>query len=100
MVTSHASVSALSDATTTYQRRDEGVLALMGGTSGSGSTAQEQPQKGLLTPRTLIKQSSPDRTSDYNALMNCLFTAHKQNVSLTVASSLPIRKKIPQHLSI
>jgi transcription initiation factor TFIIH subunit 3 len=81
MVASHAGVSALSDATTTYQRRDdEGVLALMGGTAGSGSSAQEQPQKGLLTPRTLIIQSSPDRTSDYNALMNCAFAAHKQNV--------------------
>ena len=81
MVASHAGVSALSDATTTYQRRDdEGVLALMGNTTGSGSSAPEQPRKGLLTPRTLIIQSSPDRTSDYNALMNCAFAAHKQNV--------------------
>lgn len=81
MVASHAGVSALSDATTTYQRRDdEGVLALMGDTTGSGSNAPELPQKGLLTPRTLIIQSSPDRTSDYNALMNCAFAAHKQNV--------------------
>ena len=81
MVASHAGVSALSDATTTYQRRDdEGVLALMGDTTGSGSNAPELTQKGLLTPRTLIIQSSPDRTSDYNALMNCAFAAHKQNV--------------------
>ena len=79
MVASHAGVSALSDATTTYQRKDdEGVLALMG--TGSQSSVQEPTQKSLLTPRTLIIQASPDRTSDYNALMNCAFAAHKQNV--------------------
>jgi transcription initiation factor TFIIH subunit 3 len=80
MVASHAGVSALSDPSTTYQRReDEGVLALMNGGASGGST-QEQPKKGLLTSRALIIQSSPDRTSDYNALMNCAFAAHKQNV--------------------
>ena len=81
MVASHAGVSALSDATSTYQRRgDEGVIALMGDSTESGANSQEQSQKGLLTPRTLIIQSSLDRTSDYNALMNCAFAAHKHNI--------------------
>ncbi|KAL3782759.1 hypothetical protein HJC23_003080 [Cyclotella cryptica] len=85
MVASHAGVSALSDPSTSFQRRDdEGVLALMNGLGGSNAngsdTNQDQPQKGVLSPRILVIQSSPDRTADYNALMNCAFAANKQSV--------------------
>jgi transcription initiation factor TFIIH subunit 3 len=34
----------------------------------------------MLSPRVLIIQASPDRTSDYNALMNCAFAANKSEI--------------------
>ena len=82
MVASHAGVSALANSSSMLQRKDdEGVIALMGGSGSSNFRQQElQHSKSLLSPRALIIQSSSDRTSDYNALMNCAFAANKQNV--------------------
>jgi hypothetical protein len=77
------SISALSDATTTYQRstmRQQRSLSLNGWYFRIGKHCSRTTEKSPLTPRTLIIQSSPDRTSDYNALMNCTFAAHKHNV--------------------
>jgi len=53
-----------------------------GGTSGNSKQAsQSNSNKGMiLSPRALIIQASPDRTSDYNALMNCAFAANKSEI--------------------
>ena len=84
MVAHHAGVSALADASYSSQRKDdEGVLALMGGKSGSSKQQRQQLQNelgGKLSSRALIIQASQDRTSDYNALMNCAFAANKSDI--------------------
>ena len=83
MVASHAGVSALANASNVFQRRDDdGILALMGGSSSSKKSQQETStsKTNILAPRTLIIQASPDRTSDYNALMNCAFASNKSNI--------------------
>jgi len=79
MVASHAGVSALANTSLLQRNDDEGILALMGGVSSASKQAQNA-QKGILSPRALIIQASPDRTSDYNALMNCAFAANKSSV--------------------
>jgi len=84
MVAHHAGVSALADTSYSSQRKDdEGILALMGGKSGSSKQQQQQAQneaRGMLSSRALIIQASQDRTSDYNALMNCAFAANKSDI--------------------
>ena len=84
MVAHHAGVSALADTSYSSQRKDdEGILALMGGKSGSSKQQQQQAQneaRGVLSSRALIIQASQDRTSDYNALMNCAFAANKSDI--------------------
>lgn len=82
MVASHAGVSALANASSLQRKDDEGVLALMGGGGGSAGSKQTQQSSSsmLLSPRALIIQASSDRTSDYNALMNCAFAAKKSDV--------------------
>jgi len=84
MVASHAGVSALANTSSLQRKDDEGILALMGGSGGNGNskqTSQGSSNKGMiLSPRALIIQASPDRTSDYNALMNCAFAANKSEI--------------------
>jgi len=86
MVASHAGVSALANTSSLQRKDDEGILALMGGSGGGGNgnskqTSQSNSNKGMiLSPRALIIQASPDRTSDYNALMNCAFAANKSEI--------------------
>jgi len=86
MVASHAGVSALANTSSLQRKDDEGILALMGGGSGGGNgnskqASQSNSNKGMiLSPRALIIQASPDRTSDYNALMNCAFAANKSEI--------------------
>lgn len=80
MVASHAGVSALSNSSLLQRKDDEGILALMGGDSSGSSSNAQNSTKGVLSPRALILQASPDRTSDYNALMNCAFAANKSSV--------------------
>jgi len=58
---------------------------LLKNTSTAAAAARRHQQRaalGLLSPRILIVQSSPDRTADYNAFMNCVFAA--SNLSVTV----------------
>lgn len=58
---------------------------LLKNTSTAAAAAHRHQQRaalGLLSPRILIVQSSPDRTSDYNAFMNCVFAA--SNLSVTI----------------
>ena len=83
MVASHAGVSALANTSLLQRKDDEGILAFMGGVSSGNSkqTSQSNSNKGMiLSPRALIIQASPDRTSDYNALMNCAFAANKSEI--------------------
>ena len=91
MVTSHAGmggVSALANMSSTRRRKDdEGILALMGKRSGNGGYSNRGGDAGgrtttssTLSPRVLIMQASPDRTADYNALMNCAFAAAKLEI--------------------
>lgn len=85
MVASHAGVSALANTSLLQRKDDEGILALMGGNNNGGTssnqTSQSNNSKGMiLSPRALIIQASPDRTSDYNALMNCAFAANKSEI--------------------
>eukprot|EP00986_Skeletonema_menzelii_P016766 scaffold15824_cov155-Skeletonema_menzelii.AAC.6 len=84
MVAHHAGVSALADTSYSSQRKDdEGILALMGGKSSSSKQQQQQSQqeeRGMISSRALIIQASQDRTSDYNALMNCAFAANKSDI--------------------
>ena len=90
MVASHAGVSALANnaSLSTRYKDDEGVLALIGSggindvSSSSTSSKQSHARGGnnAVSPRTLILQASPDRTSDYNALMNCAFASIKSEI--------------------
>lgn len=89
MVASHAGVSALANTSLLQRKDDEGILALMGGSGGdksssssskSQSTQSNNSKSMILSPRALIIQASPDRTSDYNALMNCAFAANKSEI--------------------
>jgi len=82
MVASHAGVSALANTSSLFQRQDDdGILALTGGESDpSSSSAAPRASPAALSPRALVLQASPDRTADYNALMNCAFAALKADV--------------------
>ena len=81
-------VSALANMSSRRQKDDEGILALMAGSDsggeGSGSSSKTSSSTNnnnmILSPRVLIIQASPDRTADYNALMNCAFAAHKLDI--------------------
>ncbi|KAL7437945.1 hypothetical protein ACHAXH_003298 [Discostella pseudostelligera] len=87
MVASHAGVSALANNASLASRYkdDEGVLALIGGGGSSNDASSSSKQShtrghNALSPRALIIQASPDRTSDYNALMNCAFASIKSEI--------------------
>lgn len=88
MVASHAGVSALANnaSLSSHYKDDEGVLALIGrggnDASSSSSSSNQSHTRGnnALSPRALIIQASPDRTSDYNALMNCAFASIKSEI--------------------
>ena len=69
----------------------KGISALNSVTSGSSSEpiiamaagGPKHPKSkstNTWSPRILIIQASPDRSRDYNALMNCAFCAAKQNI--------------------
>ncbi len=89
MVASHAGVSALANnaSLSSHYKDDEGVLALIGNNDASSSSPSSSSKqsshtsgKKSLSPRALIIQASPDRTSDYNALMNCAFASIKSEI--------------------
>jgi len=80
-------VSALANMSSRRQKDDEGILALMAGSDGGGeggtsktASSSTNNNSTLLSPRVLIIQASSDRTTDYNALMNCAFAAHKSDI--------------------
>ncbi|EJK64598.1 hypothetical protein THAOC_14658 [Thalassiosira oceanica] len=83
LVASNGGVSALSSGGPARRGDDDGVLALMGGGDGPGRAPSDPGGRrdgGRPGARALVVQASPDRTSDYNALMNCAFASSKSSV--------------------
>jgi transcription initiation factor TFIIH subunit 3 len=80
-------VSALSTAHYMERAEDEGVIALMNNhqknskhqrTAGSTSSRRS----AAWSPRILLVQASADRSRDYNAFMNCAFSAAKHHITV------------------
>jgi transcription initiation factor TFIIH subunit 3 len=74
LVAAKSGVSALHK--THYMERDEeGIIAL-----SSGKRKKMNSASAAWSPRILLIQASDDRSRDYNAFMNCAFSATKLNV--------------------
>jgi transcription initiation factor TFIIH subunit 3 len=54
-----------------------GVMAMIGGGEGN---KKKNKKANAWSPRILLCQASEDRSRDYNAFMNCAFSAAKHNV--------------------
>jgi transcription initiation factor TFIIH subunit 3 len=76
-----------------HRKEDTGILSMIstGSNSGGGtaiSSAKDAAElrraqrraRGMLSPRIMILQASEDNTPDYNAFMNCVFCANKNDV--------------------
>ncbi len=69
-----------------HRKEDAGILSMIssgGIASGSNSVEQRMAQRrarGMLSPRIMILQASEDNAMDYNAFMNCVFCANKNDV--------------------
>ncbi len=72
-----------------HRKEDAGILSMIssGGMAGSTNNANSKEQRraqrrarGMLSPRIMILQASKDNTMDYNAFMNCVFCANKNDV--------------------
>lgn len=66
-------ISALHSVTS---RTSEPIVAMAPGAEKRPS----QSRGSTWSPRILVIQASPDKSRDYNALMNCAFCAAKQNI--------------------
>jgi transcription initiation factor TFIIH subunit 3 len=58
---------------------DAGVITALSG-SGVGESKRNSHTRRVWSPRVLLMQASDDRSSDYNAMMNCAFAAVKQSI--------------------
>lgn len=74
-------VSALHTAHYMDRVEDEGVIALMGSNNNKSKKIQSL-QRSAWSPRILLLQASEDRSRDYNAFMNCAFSAAKHHVTV------------------
>ena len=72
-----------------HRKEDTGILsmistgALASSTSSKNASEQRMAQRrarGFLSPRIFILQASEDNTLDYNAFMNCVFCANKNDI--------------------
>ena len=71
-----------------HRKEDAGILSMIssggiGGADAANSAEQRRAQrraKGMLSPRIMILQASEDNTLDYNAFMNCVFCANKNDI--------------------
>lgn len=73
-----------------HRKEDDGILSMISNKlnrEGEGATNYATEQRlaqrrarGMLSPRILIVQASEDCTLDYNAFMNCVFAANKNDV--------------------
>jgi transcription initiation factor TFIIH subunit 3 len=80
LVATNAGVSALRDHHSWNRGNadDAGVITAL---SGGGDGLKKASHKSRAwSPRIFLIQASDDRSSDYNAFMNCAFAAVKQNV--------------------
>ncbi|VEU43234.1 unnamed protein product [Pseudo-nitzschia multistriata] len=79
LVATNAGVSALRDhdSWSRGDGSDQGIITALSGTGGGGKPAAKAR---AWSPRIFLIQASDDRPSDYNAFMNCVFAAVKQNV--------------------
>lgn len=78
LVAANTGVSALHDSHMWNRGNadDEGVITAM----ASGGKKKSNKKARAWSPRILLVQASDDRSSDYNALMNCAFAAKKLQV--------------------
>jgi hypothetical protein len=72
-----------------HRKEDAGILSMIssggmtGTTNNSNSVEHRRAQRrarGMLSPRIMILQASEDNAVDYNAFMNCVFCANKNDV--------------------
>ena len=70
-------ISALQSEQFLSRSDDDGVVALIG---NSKAGERKKQRARAWTPRILIIQASEDRSRDYNAFMNCAFSAIKQQI--------------------
>lgn len=109
MISSGASSSAASSSTDgstnnslLHRKEDTGILSMissgnLGGVNSKNAIEQRMAQRrarGFLSPRIFILQASDDNTLDYNAFMNCVFCANKNDVVID-GCFLPIG--VPSH---
>lgn len=59
---------------------DGGVLAMIGGGDHDTESKKKNKKANAWSPRILLVQASDDRSRDYNAFMNCAFSAVKHNI--------------------
>lgn len=76
LVAAKSGVSALHTAHYMERVDDEGVIAM-----GAGKKKKKQTTSAW-SPRILLLQASDDRSRDYNAFMNCAFSACKLGVTV------------------
>ena len=77
LVATQQGVSALTaDSAGLFRKDDQGVVEMMGGKE----TIQKKSAAMHWSPRILVIQASPDRSNDYNSMMNCVFAAIKHSI--------------------
>ncbi len=73
-----------------HRKEDKGILGMISNKANKeGESAikhateerlAQRRARGMISPRILIVQSSEDNTLDYNAFMNCVFAANKNDI--------------------
>jgi transcription initiation factor TFIIH subunit 3 len=75
-----------------HRKEDTGILSMIASSQSNQTSSESQADaameqrlaqrraRGMLSPRILILQATEDATRDYNAFMNCVFCANKQDI--------------------
>ena len=75
-----------------HRKEDTGILSMIASSQSNRISSASQADaameqrlaqrraRGMLSPRILILQAAEDATRDYNAFMNCVFCANKQDI--------------------
>ena len=98
--------SALEENSLLHRKEDAGILSMISNKlnkEGEGATKHATEQRlaqrrarGMHSPRMLIVQASEDCTLDYNAFMNCVFAANKNDVIIDGCFVSSITKDCPE----
>lgn len=80
--------SSLSSNGLLHRKEDDGILSMIAskvhGTEDTDKATEkrlaQRRARGILSPRILILQASEDSSKDYNAFMNCVFAACKNDI--------------------